>query len=113
MSEKRHYPVFEVFVQKDSLSHHIHCGSVVAPTPDMALQTARESFLRRESAVNIWVVRQEDIAASPTGNSDFLANRTTDKTYREVSGYSDNARKWKRFKESSITIQDLIHDVQR
>jgi ring-1,2-phenylacetyl-CoA epoxidase subunit PaaB len=52
------YHPYEVFVQYDHLAHHQHVGSVLAASPDIALQLARENFLRRDKAVNIWVVRK-------------------------------------------------------
>lgn len=107
-----HYDVYEVFVQRDILAHHVHVGSVVAPSPELALQVARESFLRREQAVNIWVALQNNIHATSYTDADALVNQSLDKSYREVAGYSENAQKWKRFKEKSITIDDLVNDVK-
>ncbi len=113
MQSEVHYDVYEVFVQKDILTHHVHVGSVVAPSPDLALQVARENFLRRDTAVNIWVVLQQNVHRTSYEDEDALANQVLDKSYREVSGYSDNAQKWKRFKERAITIDDLVNDLKK
>jgi len=107
-----HYDVYEVFIQRDSLVQHQHVGSLVAPSPDLALQLARENFLRRDVAVSIWVVKQDHIHATATEDADILANQVLDKSYRNVSGYSDNAKKWKGFKERAITIDDLVNDMK-
>ncbi|MCI0184046.1 phenylacetic acid degradation protein [Sulfoacidibacillus ferrooxidans] len=107
--EALHYDVFEVFVQKDPLSYHQHVGSVVAPSDSLAVQVARESFLRREKAVNLWVVRQNNIYQSPTDSS-FFSNRELGKDYREVAGYADNAHQWKALKQRVMTIDDLVRD---
>ena len=107
-----HYDVYEVFVQREILAHHVHVGSVVAPSPELALQVARENFLRREKAVNIWVVLQQNIHHTSYEDADALANQVLDKSYREVSGYSENAQKWKRFKERAITVEDLVNDMK-
>ncbi|WP_083486010.1 phenylacetic acid degradation protein [Alicyclobacillus ferrooxydans] len=107
-----HYDVYEVFVQREILAHHVHVGSVVAPSPELALQVARENFLRRERGVNIWVVLQQSIHQTSYEDTDLLANQVLDKSYREVSGYSENAQKWKQFKERAITVEDLVNDIK-
>ncbi|GMA60932.1 phenylacetic acid degradation protein [Alicyclobacillus fastidiosus] len=97
--DTRHcYVPYEVFIQKSKLDYHVHVGSVLAPSPELALQLARENFLRRDTAVNIWVVRQSDIHQTPSEDHAFFAREFT-RSYREVTGYSDNARRWKAFKE--------------
>ncbi|GEO25916.1 phenylacetic acid degradation protein [Alicyclobacillus acidoterrestris] len=108
----QHYVAFEVFVQRTHLDQHEHVGSVLAPTADIALQTARENFLRRDRAVNIWVVRQSDIYSTPYDDTDFFA-RELDRKYREVGGYADNARRWKAFKERAMTLEEIIEDVKK
>ncbi|QQE76872.1 1,2-phenylacetyl-CoA epoxidase subunit PaaB [Alicyclobacillus sp. SO9] len=107
-----HYDAYEVFIQRHVLAHHEHIGSLVAPSPDMALQVARENFLRRDEAVSIWVVRQDDVHASASEDRDILANKVLDKSYREVAGYSENAQKWKSFKQRAITVDDLVDDMK-
>lgn len=103
--EKLEFGVYEVFVQKTALDHHQHVGSVVAPSPDVALITARENFLRRDPAVNLWVVPRESIYATPY-EGDYFA-RELDRRYREVSGYSENGRLWKMFKEESPDFDEM------
>ncbi len=107
-----HYEVYEVFIQRDDLSHHVHVGSVVAPSAKLAHQVARENFLRREKAVNIWVVKQEHVHATSYEDQDFFANQMLNKNYREVSGYAENAKKWKTFKQVAITVDDLVNDIK-
>lgn len=104
--EKLEFGVYEVFVQKTALDHHQHVGSVIAPSPDVALITARENFLRRDPAVNVWVVPRKSIYASPT-DSDYLA-REMDRRYREVSGYTENGRLWRMFKEENPDFDEMI-----
>ncbi|RIV20162.1 phenylacetic acid degradation protein [Alicyclobacillaceae bacterium I2511] len=108
-----HYDVYEVFIQRDFLGYHTHIGSVVAASPELAQLVARENFLRRDAAISIWVVHQTDIHETSYEDTDFFINRATDKSYRDVSGYVDNAKKWKAFKERAITIEDLVHDAKR
>lgn len=106
------YDVYEIFVQPSDLEHHVHVGSLIAPSPEWALQLARENFLRRVQAVNVWAVRRADIHATPASDSDWFA-REFDRKYRDVSGYSDNARRWKRFKAQAMNIDDVIADVRK
>ncbi len=50
------WPRYEVF-QKDRESRpHQNVGSVHAPDIEMAMQNARDVFVRRPQAVNLWVV---------------------------------------------------------
>jgi ring-1,2-phenylacetyl-CoA epoxidase subunit PaaB len=105
------YDVFEVFVQYKPLEHHVHVGSVVAPSPLLALQVARENFLRRDTAYNIWVVKQTDIYATSYEDQDFFANHELNKSYRNVAGYSENAHKWKTFKGGrAMSLDELVSD---
>ncbi|WP_245920688.1 phenylacetic acid degradation protein [Melghirimyces profundicolus] len=104
------YEVFEVFVQKTQADPHIHVGSVVAPSPDMALVTARENFLRREQAVNIWIVPRDEVHATPYDDPDWFA-REFDRKYREVGGYSENGRLWKRYRERAMHLEDIVRDL--
>ncbi|MCL6631002.1 MAG: phenylacetic acid degradation protein [Alicyclobacillus herbarius] len=104
------YHPYEVFVQYDHLQHHQHVGSVLAPSPEVALQMARENFLRRERAVNIWVVAKDQIHATAYEDTDFFAQEF-DRSYRRVDGYSaENARRWKRFKQRALELEDMVKD---
>lgn len=88
------YDVYEIFVQASDLDPHVHVGSVLAPSPEWALQLARE-----------------DVHATPA-DPDWFA-REFDRKYRDVSGYADNARRWKRFKAQAMNIDDVIADVRK
>lgn len=112
-NETGRYEVYEVFVQRNELTHHAHVGSVVAPSPDIALLVARENFLRRETAVSLWVAPQRHVYASSHDDRDFFANQELDKAYRDVRGYADNAYKWKALKAQPMTIDDVVQDMKR
>jgi ring-1,2-phenylacetyl-CoA epoxidase subunit PaaB len=103
------YGVYEVFVQKTQMDHHVHVGSLLAPSPELALQTARENFLRRDRAVNLWVVPREHVYATPY-EGDFFA-REMDRKYREVAGYTENGRLWRMFKERALDLEDIVRHV--
>jgi ring-1,2-phenylacetyl-CoA epoxidase subunit PaaB len=106
------YDIYEVFVQYDQLEHHQHVGSVLAPSPEAALQLGRENFLRRDHAVNLWVVRKDNIHATPYEQADFFASEF-DRDYRRVDGYSDNARRWKAFKQKALHLEDIVKDLEK
>lgn len=101
MTEKSEYHIYEVFVQRTHLDHHAHVGSLLAPTADVAVQLARENFLRREQAVNLWIVPREQITAA--SDHDAWFGREFARSYREVGGYTENGRLWRLFKEKIIS----------
>lgn len=49
------WPRFEVFQQARDGAPHKNVGSVHAPDAEMALQNARDVFVRRPQTVNLWV----------------------------------------------------------
>ncbi|MBA4493403.1 phenylacetic acid degradation protein [Paenactinomyces guangxiensis] len=111
MGEKQaDFNIYEVFIQRTHTDHHVHAGSLVAPSPDVAIQTARENFLRREKAVNLWVVPREQITATPY-EAEFFA-REIDRKYREVAGYTENGRLWRMFKEKAISLDEIVAYVE-
>lgn len=103
------YEVFEVFIQRNHGENHVHVGSLDAPSAEMALQTARENFTRRDPAVNIWVVARTQILATKYEQSHL--DREMDRSYREVSGYTENGRLWRMFKEKALTLEEMIRFV--
>ncbi|MDQ0416640.1 ring-1,2-phenylacetyl-CoA epoxidase subunit PaaB [Croceifilum oryzae] len=102
--------VYEVFVQRDHLDPMIHVGSLLAPTSELALQLARENFTRREQVLQIWVVPRIHIQSAE--EADFHA-REMDRSYREVSGYTENGRLWRMFKEKEITLEEIVRYVEQ
>ncbi len=50
------WPRYEVFKQDNPNKRHEAVGSVHAPDAELALQNARDVFVRRPSAVSLWVV---------------------------------------------------------
>lgn len=57
------WPRFEVFQQDRPGKPHQNAGSVHALDAEMALQNARDVFVRRPECHNIWVVPADDIFA--------------------------------------------------
>jgi ring-1,2-phenylacetyl-CoA epoxidase subunit PaaB len=54
---------FEVFVQEKVGEPYQNVGAVHAPDAEMALQNARDVFVRRPECVSLWVVPAEMIFA--------------------------------------------------
>jgi ring-1,2-phenylacetyl-CoA epoxidase subunit PaaB len=57
------WPQFIVFDQPKEGKPPFYAGAVHAPDPEMALLNARDVFARRDSHVNLWVVRESHIFA--------------------------------------------------
>ena len=57
------WPRYEVFVQERASRPHQNAGSVHAPDPEMALQNARDLFVRRPQCLSLWVAPAEAILA--------------------------------------------------
>ena len=55
------WPRYEVFKQDNPKKRHEAVGSVHAPDDELALQNARDVFVRRPSAVSLWVVPADAI----------------------------------------------------
>ena len=104
------YRVYEVFIQRSHGENHVHVGSLDAPSADIALQTARENFTRRDPAVNIWVVPRDQVTATQYGKNHLA--REMDRSYREVNGYTENGRLWRMFKEKAMTLEEMIRFVE-
>ncbi|WP_420645193.1 phenylacetic acid degradation protein [Candidatus Leptofilum sp.] len=55
------WPRYEVFKQDNPKKRHEAVGSVHAPDAELALQNGRDVFVRRPSAVSLWVVQADAI----------------------------------------------------
>ena len=56
MSDRREWPLWEVFVRSRRGLSHVHVGSLHAPDAEMALRNARDVYTRRQEGVSLWVV---------------------------------------------------------
>lgn len=81
-TEKRDWPLFEVFIRSAHGLAHKHVGSLHAADADMALMNARDTYTRRGEGVSIWVVRSSDIRASDPREKGALFEPAHDKIYR-------------------------------
>ena len=88
MSDRRDWPLFEVFVRSRRGLSHVHVGSLHAPDAEMALRNARDLYTRRGEGVSIWVVKAADITASSPDEKDPLFAPAGDKVYRHPTFYT-------------------------
>lgn len=73
------WPRFQVFQQYKEGQAHQNVGTVHAPDPEMALQNARDVFVRRPDCTSIWVVRADQIFAKTAEELDsWEAEKTVD-----------------------------------
>jgi ring-1,2-phenylacetyl-CoA epoxidase subunit PaaB len=57
------WPRYEVFEQERPDQPHRSVGAVHAPDPELALQNARDVFVRRPECFSLWVVPENQIMA--------------------------------------------------
>ena len=77
---------YEVFHQQKSGAHHMHVGSVHAPTPELALILAKEQYARRGKTLNLWVVNTAHVVTMTAEDADVFET-TPEKKYRDVAAY--------------------------
>ncbi len=85
--------VYEVFRRGGHKDAFEHCGSVIAPDPDMALLLAKECFLRRREGNHLWVARRTDIHSF---SDESILEVASDKSYRFPEDYRDVVNKRER-----------------
>lgn len=103
--EKDFYREYEVFSRRNNNVPIQHQFSLLAPNREMAMIMAQENFMRREDAIDIWVVAREDIRALTSEERQVLTKRLDNKDYRNTSGYGYLRRKW-REKEEQLKMLD-------
>lgn len=81
-----HFQTYEVFEQKKRGTHHIHVGSVHAPSSELAMMFAKEQYTRRGQCVNLWVVKTSEIFVTQYEDSDIFET-TSLKTHRDPNSY--------------------------
>ena len=87
MTEKKDYPLWEVFIRANRGIDHKHAGSLRAADAEMAIQNARDLYTRRMEGVSIWVVPSARIVASDPDDKSTLFDPSEDKIYRHPTFY--------------------------
>lgn len=88
MTERKEWPLWEVFIRSRDGLNHKHAGSLHAADAEMAIQNARDLYTRRSEGVSIWVVKSADIVASDPDDKGMLFDPAETKVYRHPTFYS-------------------------
>jgi ring-1,2-phenylacetyl-CoA epoxidase subunit PaaB len=83
-------PDYEVFVQLRPDQAFTHVGSVRAPSDELALQAAKEAYVRRDKPVGLWVVDREHIVSADPRDRD-LFELAGSRAYRQPSYFTRRA----------------------
>ncbi|MDA0713630.1 MAG: 1,2-phenylacetyl-CoA epoxidase subunit B [Bacteroidetes bacterium] len=87
MSDKKQWPIWEVFIRSKNGLEHRHAGSLHASDAEMALENARDVYTRRQEGVSIWVVESKHIHATNPEEAGELFEPAADKVYRHPTFY--------------------------
>ncbi|MDV6375325.1 phenylacetic acid degradation protein [Deinococcus arenicola] len=101
------WPRWEIFKQDTEKRPYQGVGSVHAGDPDHALLTARNVFVRRPAAVNLWAVREDDIL-NATPEEVGMHPEVLD-TPGEADTYHVGIKKTHK---RSMTFVDLVESVE-
>ena len=84
---KKDWPLWEVFIRSKNGLSHKHAGSLHAADAEMAVENARDVYMRRNEGVSIWVVESTHITASNPEEAESLFDPAKDKVYRHPTFY--------------------------
>ena len=79
--------LWEVFIQVKAGRPFKHVGSLHAYDKEMAMQSARDLYTRRNEGSCIWVVKSSDIVSSEPEDSEAFFDPSNDKMYRHPTFY--------------------------
>ena len=85
--ERKHWPLWEIFIRSRQGLSHRHVGSLHAADAEMAVENARDVYTRRQEGVSIWAVPASEITASSPDEKDVLFDPADDKVYRHPTFY--------------------------
>lgn len=86
-SDKKEWPLWEVFIRSKQGLDHKHVGSLHAADAQMAIENARDVYTRRQEGISIWVVESRHIHASNPDEADSFYEPANDKVYRHPTFY--------------------------
>ncbi|MBB6284071.1 1,2-phenylacetyl-CoA epoxidase subunit PaaB [Geobacillus subterraneus] len=105
--EQGFYQVFEVFSRKTLDAPMQHQFSLLAPNEEIALVMAQENFLRREPAVDLWVVKRDYIRRMSEEEKTAL-KRLDNKDYRLTRGYGDLKKRWRKYEQNVLDEKEIL-----
>ena len=79
--------LWEVFIRVKAGRPFKHVGSLHAYDKEMAIQSARDLFTRRNEGNGIWIVKAEDIISSESNDKEAFFDPSNDKIYRHPTFY--------------------------
>jgi len=82
------WPLWEIFIRSQNGLSHKHVGSLHAADAKMALENARDVYVRRNEGISIWVVRSTDLYASDPIDKDTFFDPAKNKIYRHPTFYT-------------------------
>lgn len=80
--------LWEVFIQSKPGLPYKHAGSVHAFDKDLALENARDIYMRRNEGVRLWVVPSEEIIALSSSEENYFLESAKGKIYRHPTFYN-------------------------
>ena len=86
-SDRKAWPLYEVFIRRRNGLSHKHVGSLHAADPEMAVANARDAYTRRGEGVSIWVVPSTSILASDPQDKEAYFDPLAEKGYRHATYY--------------------------
>lgn len=108
MSEsKTFYQEYEVFSKRTPTASFQHQFSLLAPNEEMALLLAQENFMRREPAVDIWVVNRKHVRGMDEDERKTLL-RLDNKDYRTTKGYGYLRKKWREYEQGMLDEKEIL-----
>ena len=87
MTERKEWPLWEVFIRSRQGLSHTHVGSLHAADAAMAVDNARDVYTRRSEGASIWVVPSSAITASDPQDKGALFDPADSKIYRHPTFY--------------------------
>lgn len=87
MTDKKAWPLFEIFIRSRNGLSHKHVGSLHAADAEMAIANARDAYTRRGEGVSIWAVPSAAIIASDPQDKESYFDPLVEKGYRHATYY--------------------------
>jgi ring-1,2-phenylacetyl-CoA epoxidase subunit PaaB len=80
--------LWEVFIQTKPGQAFKHVGSIHAFDKEMALENARDTYMRRSEGTGLWIVPSKEITSITLQEATYFNEPSTDKIYRHPTFYN-------------------------
>lgn len=88
MENENQGPLWEVFVQSKPGQPFKHVGSLHAYDKEMAIESARDLYTRRNEGKGLWIVSSDAIVSINNSEAASFFEPASDKIYRHPSFYN-------------------------